>query len=818
MRRSVCPAVALLVLAMTDPAATGQTADVIKESFTLKAADGRPTGYRRPPAPIDAILDAPAPPAVSLAPSRDRVALVTTARYPGIAELAGPVLRLAGLRINPVTNGPRLLPNAARPLDGRITGVTLVGLADRKEAVVAFGPDARPTHFAWAPDGRAFAALDAQPGGAVLLVGDATTGGLRPVPGVRVNFVFGGFDWADADTLLVWAVPPGRGPAPAPPAAPDGPVVQEGTGRAAPVRTYQDLLQNTHDEALFAHYATSQLALIDRATLAVTPVGPPGVVTSADLSPDGQYLLRTRVVPPFSYQLPCSGFPKVVEVLDRTGAVVHTVATLPDQSRVPIEGVPTGPRGVRWVPTAPSTLLFAKALDGGDPKAKVPHRDELFTHAAPFAGPPAGVARVQHRFTAAGFFASGEALVTDYDRDRRWTRSVKLDFAEPAAAPVTVFDRSAQDRYGDPGTPAAKTLPTGQTVLRTDPAGKLWLSSSGATPKGDVPFLAAYDPVTHEAKKVFSSRPGVYETASLLSDDGSRLLVRRESPAEPGNYYLRAGQTEVALTHTADPYPPLRAVKKRLVTTTRPDGVTISFTLYTPPGYVEGTRLPTVFWAYPKEFNTADTAGQVTGSTARFVTLSGYSHLFLLTQGYAVMDDVSVPIVGPPDAANDTFVEQLAASAKAAIDKAVELGPVDRDRIGCGGHSYGAFMAANLLAHTDYFKAGVARSGAYNRTLTPFGFQNERRTFWDAPDVYAKMSPFNNVPKIKAPLLLVHGQADSNPGTFPVQSERLYQALRGVGGTVRLVLLPHEDHGYAARESVGHVLAETVDWFDKYVK
>jgi dipeptidyl aminopeptidase/acylaminoacyl peptidase len=345
----------------------------------------------------------------------------------------------------------------------------------------------------------------------------------------------------------------------------------------------------------------------------------------------------------------------------------------------------------------------------------------------------------------------------------------------------------------------------------------IFLSGAGATPKGDRPFLDRYDLKTGEKKRLFQCGDTGYETATLLGDDG-RMLVRRESVTEPGNYFFKVGEKETAITTFTDPVPQIRGITKKLVTTKRPDGVAISFTLYLPAGHKDGDKLPTVFWAYPREFNTADTAGQVSGNTNRFTTMGGFSHLFFLLSGYAVMDEVSIPIVGPPDKANDTFVEQLVASAKAAIAKADELGCIDRTRIGVGGHSYGAFMTANLLAHSDLFQAGIARSGAYNRTLTPFGFQNERRTFWEAPEIYARMSPFHHADKIKKPILLIHGAADDNPGTFPVQSERLYGAIRGHGGTARLVLLPHEAHGYAAKESIEHVLAEQIEWFDKHVK
>ena len=612
-------------------------------------------------------------------------------------------------------------------------------------------------------------------------------------------------------------VPAGRGPAPVAPLAPAGPVVQQSSGQAAPVRTYQDLLTNAADEALFTHYATAQLAWIDvsKRPVVVTPVGAPAIFAGVTPSPDHGSLLVSRVHAPFSYLYPVSAFPRVTEVWDAAGRVVTVVHDAPLEDKVPIEGVPTGPRAVRWVPTAPATLLWAEALDGGDPKAKVPFRDELFTRALPDAGKQS-VYKVEHRFRGASFFETGEALVSDYDRERRWARTVRFSFGSQAT-PEVVFDRSVQDRYGDPGTPATRLLSNGERVVRTL-GGKIVVTSEGATPKGDLPFLGVYDPATKATEKVFACREGVYETATILSDDLKKLLVRRESPTEPGNYYLRDGEKETQLTHNADPFPELRKVTKQLVTTKRPDGVTISFTLYVPPGVKPGEKLPTVFWAYPREFNDAATAGQVSGSQSRFVTPAGYSHLFFLTQGYAVMDEVSMPIVGPPETANDTFLDQLVGTAKAAIARAAEVGPVDVGRVGVGGHSYGAFMTANLLAHSDLFRAGIARSGAYNRTLTPFGFQNERRTFWEAPQVYAAMSPFHSANKINEPLLMIHGQADSNPGTFPVQSERLYQAVRGNGGTVRLVLLPHEDHGYAAKESIEHVLAEQIAWFDQYVK
>ncbi len=770
------------------------------------------TAYKKPPQVVADVLDAPAFPTVSVSPTRDYIALVQSARYPSIAEVAEPMLRLGGVRINPKTNGPARQPS--------VTGITFLKLADQSKVVVKL-PAGKVSSPSWSHDGKRFFVTVTSADRIGLWVGSVADGSLNEIKGVTLNDAIGdAVQWLKGDELLVQLIPERRGKAPEPPTVPSGPVVQESSGKAAPVRTFQDLLQNAHDEALFEHYCTSQLALV-KIDGTITKVGEPAIYTGVSDSPSHKYLLVTRLKKPFSYLYPFSAFPKVVEVWDRSAKVVHTVADLPLQDKVPIEGVPTGPRSVRWAAdTKEDWLFWAEALDDGDPKKKVENRDKLMIrHIPDDEGRELEFRRTEHRFSGITFFNSSEALVSDYDRERKWTRTRHVS-TENKKVRNTLIDRSVNDRYGDLGTPVLTTAKNGQRLLTTNFKDEFYMSSSGSTPKGDYPTLRAVSRDTmKESRTVFKSGDGRYESVvSVIDDVTPELLVRSESPTEPPNYYLVKGDVQTKLTDNKDPFPDLRKVKKQLVTTKRKDGVTISFTLYTPPGVKDGDKLPTVFWAYPREFNDADTAGQVSGSPNRFTTLGGYSHLFFLTQGYAVMDEVSTPIVGKPETANDTFIEQLVSSAEAAIDKACEIGPVDRTRIGVGGHSYGAFMTANLLAHSDLFRAGIARSGAYNRTLTPFGFQNERRTFWEAPDIYAKMSPFNNAQKVNEPLLMIHGQADSNPGTFPVQSERMYQAVRGNGGTVRLVLLPHEDHGYAARESIGHVLAEQIEWFEKYVK
>ncbi len=772
--------------------------------------------YKKPPTDVLDVLHAPAPPQVSLSPAKDHVLLLEWLRYPPLSDLAQPMLRLAGSRINPKTNGPH------RPF--YFTSITLKKLADGAEIKVALPPNPRVSNPQWSPDGKHFAFTHTHASGIELWVAATSTGAARKLAGITLNAADDEpFRWMPGSrALLVKLIPAGRGKPPEAPAVPAGPNVQESAGKGAPVWTFQDLLKNPHDEQLYDYYFTAQLALVDLASGKATPLGRPGIFQTATPAPDGRHFLIARVRRPYSYLYPDRFFPKEVEVWDRTGRVVHKLASLPLADAVPVDGVPTGPRQYAWRPAEPATLVWLEALDGGDPRKKVPHRDRILMLKAPFTGAPVELTRTQHRCSGVMWGEKdGLALVSDYERERRWLRTFLLNADQPSDPPRLLFSRDIRDRYKDPGIPVFRTLPNGhRAILQNE--GWIYLTGQGASPQGDRPFLDRCNLKTLATERLMRCDEKSYEVVvGLLDDTGTRVLTRRESPSEPPNYYIRtlgAGASVQPLTRFPDPTPQLRGIRKQLVTYKRPDGVQLSFTLYLPPGYKEGTRLPTVVWAYPLEYNDPGTAGQVVGSPRRFTTILGTSHLFLLLQGYAILDDATMPVVGDFRTVNDTYVEQIVASAKAAIDKAVEMGVTDPDRVGVGGHSYGAFMTANLLAHSDLFRAGVARSGAYNRTLTPFGFQSERRSLWEAPDLYMKVSPFLHAHKIKEPILLIHGEADNNSGTFPIQSERMYQAVRGNGGTVRLVMLPHESHGYSARESVEHTLYEMIAWFDKYVK
>ncbi|HEX8566436.1 MAG TPA: prolyl oligopeptidase family serine peptidase [Pyrinomonadaceae bacterium] len=784
---------------------------VLFVSSTAALAQG---SYQKPPKDIMDVLNAPAIPATLISPARDKILIAEPLRYPPISELAQPMLRLAGLRINP--------NNTAQHRTQYFVKLTLQNISDGKQTPVNLPPNAQMISPQWSADGRYIAAGNLTPSAVELWIIETATGKANKVKNALVNTAFGNFYWMpDQKSLLVNLVPKTRGAAPGyQNVTPNEPSIQETSGKAGAVQTFQDLLKNPNDERLFEYYATSQLAVVG-VDGKIREIGQPGIFDDAQNSPDGQHILVARIQRPFSYLFPANRFPREVEVWDLNGKTVHKLASLPLQDQIPVEGVPTGPRSFGWIPTENATLIWVEALDGGNPKEKVPFRDKMLKLAAPFNSQPVEIVKTEHRSQGRQFGASdGLMLFFDYNRDTRRRRIFSLDYRNPGT-PQLISDLNVADRYNDIGTPVTKRLPNGFSVIHQN-GDEIFLTGTGATRQGDRPFLRRMNLKTKETQEIFRSGDGEYESfVALMSDDGSQFISRAETVTAPPNLFLNDAIKKIAprpLTNFADPTPQLRGIKKQLVQYKRADGVDLSFTLYLPPNYKEGTRLPTVVWAYPESFTDASVAGQVSGSTNRFTNIGGYSHLFFLLQGYAVLDNTSMPVVGTPEKKNDTFIQQIVDSARAAIDKAVEMGVTDSERVGVGGHSYGAFMTANLLAHSDLFRAGIARSGAYNRTLTPFGFQDEVRNFWEATKIYTDVSPFFVANKINEPILLIHGEADNNQGTFPIQSERLFAAIRGNGGTARLVMLPLESHGYAAKESTEHTLYEMISWFDKYVK
>lgn len=773
--------------------------------------------YRVPSPELTAIVDAKPLPGVSLSPDRNTMLLMERSGLPTIAELAQPELRIAGLRINPKTNGP----SRNRPY----TALALVDLATKsKRAVSGLPESAAIGNVSWSPDGASIAFTITREDGIELWLADASRARAKRLIQHDVNDAYGApFEWLpDSEGLVVKSVL-ARREEPLPAAnVPAGPVIQETTGEVAAARTYQDLLENRHDEALFEFFATSQLLLVN-VSGKTKKLGNPGIIRRAEPSPDGRYLLVDTVHKPFSYLVPHYRFPHRIDVWDLRGEPVKTIADLPLAESVPIGrgAVPTGIRSISWRADADATLAWVEAQDGGDPRAEADVRDTVFTLHAPFTDDPAPLISLGLRFAGFDWGAGDTALVNE-----SWwaTRTVRTWRVAPDGGrePELIFDRSYEDRYADPGSPVNTRTESGRPVLMLD-GDTIYLSGAGASPEGDRPFLDRFNLSTKQSERLWRSEAPYYERfVTFLDDTPSSFLTSRESPAEPPNYFARriGADTVEKISDFPHPYPQLADLQKEIIQYEREDGVSLSATLYLPPGKTaEDGPFPLLMWAYPREYKDAEAAGQMRGSPYRFNYIGAGGPLPYLVSGYAILDGPTMPVVGEGETEpNDTYVKQLVASAEAAINEVVRRGVAERGHIGIGGHSYGAFMTANLLAHCDLFAAGIARSGAYNRTLTPFGFQAEERTFWENPDVYFRMSPFMHADLVNEPILLIHGQADNNSGTFPLQSERFYNALKGHGAIARLVMLPHESHGYAARESVLHVLWETNAWLDQYVR
>ena len=791
------------------------------------------SGYDKPPKHVLDVLHAPNPPSPIISPTYESILLVSWVRYPPMSQVAEPYLKLAGVRVEPRTRRKHDTPGGYGVAPCAQT-FTVVDVASSRETPVTLPAGGCVDGISWTADGKQYAFRNTARDAVELWIGDIK-GATRKIANVRLNPMLGSsHQWlADQKTLLVKLVPDNAGPAPTPSVAAEGPSIQETEAGGGEFSTYEarDTLSNKQDEALFEYYGTSQLALVDAATGAVTRIGKPAVLTSVAPAPDGDHMLVTSLTKPYSYAVTYGRFAHDVAVWDRAGRG-KVLAQLPVADHVPIHGVPTGPRDHEWRPTEPATLVWSEALDGGDWNTKVPQRDKVLMQSAPFSAPAVEVTRTEQRYSG---FEWGEqrglALMHEYDENKHWQRTFVMNVDDPKTKPSLLFDMSSDERYKDPGQPVYRVLPNGEWVMRQE-GDSIFLRGEGASPEGDRPFVDKLDLKTRKSDRLFRSEKTALEYFIAFTDAKNKnFLTWHQSPADPPNAMMRtlgepvagakAGEATIAstrraITHIPDPTPAVRSIKKRLITYKRKDGTPLSFTLYTPPDYKEGTRVPAILYAYPLDYASTKTAGQVSGSEQTFTRIDNYR--LLLLSGYAIIDDAAFPIVGDPKKAYDTYLEQLVDDAKAAVDKAVALGVVDPNRIGVTGHSHGALMTVNLLAHSDLFRAGVATSGSYNKTLTPFGFQSERRSVWKGQNVYLKVSPFFFADKIKLPVLIMHGSEDANPGTTPLQAVKLYEAIRGNGGTARLVMLPHEPHWYSAMESNEQLAFEMLRWFDKYVK
>lgn len=775
--------------------------------------------YQTPPQAIADLVNAAPTPTVSFSRSGDFMMVLERSGNPSIEELAQPEMRLAGIRINPATNGPSRSPF--------IENVIIKNTKSGEERKISGLPDnPRLGSFALSKDERYIALTNTSNTGIALWVVDLTTMEAKELTQENVNGV-GGVDieWTPDNKIVYRAINPRRGDYPKAPLAPSGPTIQETSGNAAPSRTYQDLLANSYDEAVFEYFMNSQLMVVDLNGNA-NPVANPGLISSINLSPDGKYIRVNYVKKPFSYLVPVNLFPYDVEVWDIGGNKVATIAEIPLAENRPtgFDAVSTGRRSISWRADKPATLVWVEAQDGGDGRVKMEDREIVYMLDAPFNAEPTVLAKIGYRFAGISWSDDNFALLSERWSATRQQRVSLINPSKPGQKGSVIIERSSDDIYNDPGNPVFTTNDFGRSVLLRK-GDDVFMTSEGGSPEGSMPYLSAFNVKSKTEKILWRSQAPFYErVAKVLNADATEFVTLKESTDIQPNYWLVNTRRRIAprqITEFAHPFESIKGINKQLVKYKRNDGLDLSAIVYTPEGYNPDTDgpLPVVMWAYPREYKSAAVAAQVRGSQYTFTRLSWGSPIYWVTQGYAIMDQTEMPIVGEgDDEPNDFFVEQLVANAEAAIDFIVGSGIGDRNRIGVGGHSYGAFMTANLLSHSDLFAAGIARSGAYNRTLTPFGFQYEQRTYWEAPDVYNTMSPFMNANKVKTPILLIHGEADNNSGTFPIQSERYYNALKGHGATTRLVFLPHESHGYAAKESILHTLWEQHEWLEKYVK
>lgn len=778
--------------------------------------------YQKPPQEILELVDFERAPGVLMDSKNQNLVFTYRDTYKSLEDLSKEEVKLGGLRIDPTAN-----------ISSQITYMTNLKVRKFNSndliQVTGLPENPRIAYLSWSPNEQKMAFTHTSQNGLQLWVLDVQTGKASQVKVDKLNANLGmPYMWMkNSESLLVRVVPQNQ-PAYMDPSKviPTGPTVTNSTGSKAQNRTYQDLLKNKIDEANFENLVTSELYLV-KLSGEKQLWKSKNMYAGESLSPDGNFILSTVLEKPFSYLVPYNRFPMVSSVYDLQGTLIREVNKIQLSEVLPkgFMAVRTGKRAMSWRLDQAATLYYVEALDEGNPENAVPFRDEIFTWKAPFTEAPVSLFKTTQRFEEVLWGNDNWAIVTDGWWNTRNTKTYIINPSNPSQQAVVLFDRSSQDIYSNPGSFEMKRNPFGKMTLDLQ-GSTVYLIGEGHTPKGQFPFIDQLDLKTQKKTRIYQSTltDKMEELITFLDDSKSTVLIRLQSKTDYPNYYVRTLKSKKALvpvTSFENPFKSIANVHKEVLKYKRADGVELSGTLYLPLGYdkKKAEKLPMIMWAYPQEFKDKNAAGQSATNPNEFVFPFYGSPIYWVTRGYVVLDDAAFPIVGEgTEEPNDSFIEQLKMNAEAAINAVDSLGYIDRTRVAVGGHSYGAFMTANLLTHTNLFACGVARSGAYNRTLTPFGFQSEERNYWEVPEVYNTMSPFMTANKMKTPLLLIHGEADNNPGTFTLQSERYFNALKGLGNPARLVILPKESHGYAAKISILHVLWEQDQWFEKYLK
>lgn len=769
--------------------------------------------YKIPPAEVLEVLETEAPPSMSFIPFSTLAVKYSFDRMPSLKRISEPVVGLAGIEFSPRLN--------ATMQNFLFNSLSIINFKTNMEYTPDFDIEEGIRSFDFNPDRTKCAVPIETKEGIALYIIDIIEKSFHRVPDILINDCFGhgGYSWIDNEHLLIYKIPSDRGAVPPKPDIPISPIIDESDGTEGIIFTFQNLLSSAYDMKLFDYYFTSQPVIYNVNIREKKALGRPGIYDSIDFSPDFNFVLVSKIERPYSYIFPYYFFPKTIKIWNMDGETVRILHERPLLDNLPRGGTHTGPRHISWQPHYDAALIWVEALDGGNPQKEAEHRDRIMRLEAPFDRQAREIIRVNNRFSSIDWSEKKDiCIIGEYDRDRVW-RTTRL-FNINSGVSIIISDLSARDIYNAPGSLVQKRLSSNQLVFIHRDNTIYYNNRRGATPEGNLPYIGKYDYKEKSLTILYRSATDSHEVINGFYGKGfDKITIRSEKPDVPQNYFIvdLSKDERTRLSFNENPHPHLTDIKRELITYTREDGVMLSGTLYYPLEYEEGKRFPLIINAYPLEYTDPSVAQQIDSSPNRFMTFRGASPLFLTLRGYAVLMGAAIPIVGDPETVNDTFIDQTIASVKAAIDHLDGLGIIDPDRVGITGHSYGAFMVATVLGNSDLCKTGIARSGAYNRTLTPFGFQGERRTLWEAPDFYINISPFMYADRIKAPILFIHGEKDPNRGTYPIQTERMFQAVKANGGTARMVILPYEGHGYFAKESVMHVLAEMIEWFDRYL-
>ncbi|MCV9931195.1 prolyl oligopeptidase family serine peptidase [Flavobacterium sp. LS1R47] len=778
--------------------------------------------YQKPSKSILDLADYERAPSVSMDTKKEYMLLSYRNTYKTLDDLNQEELRLAGLRINPVTNISSTVTY--------VKNLKLRKISDTKEIEIAGLPtDPQISYTTWSPNNKKILFTNTTKTGVELWIIDVPTAKATKLTDATLNANIGTpFSWFnDNETILVKMLPKNR-PAllDAKKDLPTGPIVSSADGSKSQNRTYADMLKNKNDEANFENIITSEIYKVNingTATLFKNAA----MYSSERISPDGNYVMLTTIQKPFSYIVPLNRFPSKAVVYDKNGTEVKIVNEVPLYEIMPkgFMAVRKGKREMSWRNDKPATLSYVEALDEGNPANKVEFRDEVFLWNAPFNTEATSLVKTPQRYSGIIWGNDNVAILMDEWYDTRNTKTYLINPADATQKPKLIFDRNSQDIYSNPGNFEYKKNQYNRYVLAIE-NDNAFLLGEGFTKDGQFPFISELNLKTLKTKRLYTSsfKDKKEDILSIEDFKTGKVLVQIQSKNDYPNYYFRNIKKQNSLTQVTffkNPFESIKDVSKEVIKYKRKDGVQLSGTLYLPAGYdkVKKEKLPLLIWAYPAEYKDKNSAGQSSQNPNEFTFPYYGSFVYWVTKGYVVLDDASFPIIGEGTTEpNDNFITQLVDDAEAAINAVDALGYINKKKVAIGGHSYGAFMTANLLTHSNLFACGIARSGAYNRTLTPFGFQTEQRNYWEVPDVYNTMSPFMHADKMKTPLLLVHGEADNNPGTFTLQTERYFQAIKGLGGPARMVILPKESHGYVARENILHLLWEQDQFLEKYLK